>query len=76
LRPLGRNGRGRLLLREMKERAALPLLIRPAGVRDLSPQAQALFRLEAQASDCRGLCLPQPPPCGQEWRRGPVVLDI
>ncbi len=75
LRVLGMNRRGRLLLRQMKERAALPLLTRPAGVRSLSPQAQALFQLEVQAADCRGLCLPQPPPCGQEWRRGPVVLD-
>ncbi len=73
LRVLGLNGRGRLLLREMKGRAALPLVIRSTDVRDLPPQAQALFRLEVRAADCWGLCLPQPPPCGQEWRRGPAV---
>lgn len=74
LRVLGLNGRGRELLRRMKEEASLPLLTKPAGAANLSPQAQALFQLEARATDCRGLCLPQPPPCGQEWRRSPVVL--
>ncbi|MCC8120851.1 MAG: nucleotidyltransferase, partial [Oscillospiraceae bacterium] len=68
--------RGRLLLRQMKERAALPLRTRPAGVLSLSPQAQALFQIEVHAADCRGLCLPQPPPCGQEGGRGTGVLDV
>ena len=74
LRPLAFNGRGRALLGEMKRRASLPILTKPAHIRDLSPEAQALFALEERCTDRFGLCLPDLPPCGEELRRGPVVL--
>lgn len=74
LRVLGMNDTGRALLREIKARGALPVLTRPAHVRKLPGDAQRLFELEARATDLYGLCLPEVPPCGGEWTRGPEVL--
>lgn len=73
LRVLGLSSRGRALLREMKGRAALPLLTKPAHAQALSSQGEALFRLEARCTDLYGLCLSQVPPGGWEWRASPVV---
>jgi predicted nucleotidyltransferase len=74
LRVLGLNEVGRGLLRQIRRRGALPILTKPAHAARLSQDAQRLFRLEARATDLYGLCLPTVPPCGGEWRRGPVVL--
>lgn len=74
LRVLGMNGTGRALLREIARKSALPILTKPAHARQLSPAAQHLFELEAQATDLYGLCLPELRPCGVEWTQSPVVL--
>ena len=60
------------LLREMKERAALPVLTKPAHVRALGEEARRQFALEARCTDCYGLCLPEVSPCGREWTENPV----
>lgn len=73
LRVLGMNGTGRELLRAMQEKASLPVLTKPAHVRQLPAGAQRLFELEARAADLYSLCLPQPEPCGQEWTQSPVI---
>lgn len=75
LRVLGMNGTGRALLREIKAHGTLPVLTKPAHVRRLPDAAQRSFELDVRATDLYGLCLPEVPPCGQEWTRGPVVLE-
>lgn len=72
LRVLAFNPRGQALLKEMKTRAALPLLTKPAHVRALSGEAQALFELESRATDLFGLCFDQVRPCGLDYTTGPV----
>ena len=75
LRPLAMNQRGRALLARMRKQAALPILTKPAGVRRLSPEAQAVFSQEVRATDLYTLAYPGPPaPGGAEWREGPRVL--
>jgi predicted nucleotidyltransferase len=74
LRVLGLNETGRGLLRQIRQRGALPVLTKPAHVDRLTESAQRLFHMEARSTDLYGLCLPTVPPCGEEWRRGPVVL--
>lgn len=72
LRVLGFNSRGRELLRKI----TAPLLIKPAHIRDsarFSPEAQALFGLEARCTDLFALCFPTPRPGGLEWTAGPVI---
>lgn len=73
IRVLGFNGCGQELLKEMDRKAALPLLVKPAHSRRLSPQAQALFALEARFTDLFSLCFPTPRPGGPEWITDPVI---
>ena len=73
LRVLGFNARGREVLREMKQKARLPILTKPAHARALDGPGRQLFELEARCTDLYGLFLPQLPPPGQEWTRGPVI---
>lgn len=75
LRVLGLGGRGREILREMKERARLPILTKPAHARRLDGEGRRLFALEARCTDLYDLCLEHIPAPGREWREDPVVLD-
>mgnify|MGYP002537331191 FL=1 len=75
LRPLAMNQRGRALLAEARRCGALPILTKPADVRRLTPEAQAVFRREVLATDLYTLAFPgDPAPGGAEWREGPRVL--
>ena len=74
LRVLGMNDTGRTLLRSMSEHASLPILTKPAHVRNLSAEARGLFDAESRATDLYGFCLPELPPCGLEWKRNPVII--
>lgn len=75
LRVLAANGTGRALLARMREAASVPVLTKPANVRLLGPEAQALFALEARASDLYTLAYPDLSAArgGAEWREGPVI---
>ena len=75
LRVLAFNGQGRSLLREMKGRASLPILTKPAHIRGLSGSARALFELESRCTDLYDLCLETVPAPGREWTTGPVILE-
>lgn len=76
LRVLAANETGRALLGRMRKSAALPILTKPADVRRLSPQAQALFTLEVRATDLYTLAYPELAAAGggAEWRIGPVII--
>lgn len=75
LRVLGFNRRGREVLKEMKGRAALPILTKPAHARDLDEPGRRLFELEARCTDLYDLCFEQIRTPGREWTTGPVMLD-
>jgi hypothetical protein len=64
---LSANGRGRQVLKEMKDRASLPILTKPA-------HGRGLLELEARCTDLYGLCRRTVPPCGLEWIASPVIL--
>lgn len=74
LRVLGMSGRGKKLLREMKETAGLPILTKPAHIRDLGEEARLLFALECKGTDLFGLCFDKTRPCGMDYTTGPVIL--
>lgn len=76
LRVLAMNDRGKALLREMREAAALPVLTKPAGVRELSDDAARLFEWEARATDLYALAYPDLARSrgGSEWTTGPVIV--
>ena len=75
LRVLGANGRGRGLLREMVERAVLPVLTKPGSVRRLGERAQEVFDLESRCTDFYVLAFPELAQAGpgQEFAIGPVM---
>ena len=77
LRVLAMNDRGKSLLREMRKKAALPVLVKPADVRELSPAARRLMELEARATDLYALAYPDLAQSagGSEWRTNPVIVN-
>jgi predicted nucleotidyltransferase len=74
LRVLGFNERGRVLLKEMKHTASLPILTKPAHARELDEPGRRLFELEARCTDLYDLCFPVVPSPGREWTTGPAIL--
>ena len=73
VRVLGLGGRGRALLRRMKDTCPLPVIVKPAQAREMDGPARTLFESEARYNDLYGLCFPAPRPCGAEWIHSPVV---
>ena len=74
LRVLAMNARGRALLPAMKRTARLPILTRPAAVRQLGPEAVRCMELEARGTDLWQLCLAEPGPGGLEWKTGVRIV--
>lgn len=74
LRVLAMNERGRALLRAMKTRASAPILTKPAHVKTMDEACRRVFDAEVRCTDLYGLCLPQVPAGGRDWREGPVIL--
>lgn len=77
LRVLAMNETGKRLLREMRHCAALPVVIKPAAARGLSPEAATLMEAEARATDLYVLAYPalSQSAGGSEWRANPVVIE-
>ena len=79
-RILALNERGRRILRDAEAKQGLsgtgiPLLSKPAHVRELDDRAQMIFALGAQAHDFYTLFYPaeEQRVCGEDWRRGPAI---
>lgn len=77
IRVLAMNDKGKYLLHEMRKKADLPVLIKPADVRELSPEAQRLMEMEARATDLYTLAYPDLTQSagGSEWRTNPVIVE-
>ena len=76
LRVLAMNDKGKHLLHDMRERASLPILVKPADARMLSADAARLMELEARATDLYALAYPDlvQSAGGGEWRTSPVIV--
>ena len=77
LRVLAMNDRGKALLREMRTKARLPVVVKPADARELSPDARRLMETEAKATDLYTLAYPDLAQSkgGSEWTTNPVILE-
>ena len=73
LRVLAFNARGQAVLKEMKERARLPIVTKPAHARALGREGLRLFELEGRCTDLYDLCLETVPAPGREWTTGPAM---
>lgn len=76
IRVLAANGRGLEVLRRMRERARLPLITKPADIRELDGRAQRIFELENAATDlyCLGFQAVQERRAGRDWRISPSII--
>ncbi len=76
IRVLALGGRGREALREIKVRAGLPIVTKPAAAKLLPEKAREIFELEARAGDIYALMYAGPDQRrgGTEWTTSPVVL--
>ena len=61
----------------MRKTARLPVVVKPAGVRRLSEEAQRQFAREARTTDLYWLACPALDRAvpGREWRTGPVIAE-
>ena len=75
-RVLAANERGRGILSEMSEKGSVPVLTKPAAVRELDERAQRIFELEVRATDMYTLMYPNTAERrgGQEWRISPQII--
>lgn len=75
VRVLAANETGRGLLRIVGARAVLPILTKPAAVRELSVACQEVFRLESEAYDLWRLAAPgiEARTGGSIWRQSPYM---
>ena len=71
-RVLAFNDTGRSVLRQATEATAVPLITKPAHIRQLSPRAVSLFEKEVLATDLYNAALPayHQLPIGAEWQQG------
>ncbi|MCD7770199.1 MAG: nucleotidyltransferase family protein [Oscillospiraceae bacterium] len=75
-RLLASTERGRALLRDMGEKAAVPVITKPAAARELSGPAQEIFELTANARDfyVLGYQAAEERAGGSDWRTSPATL--
>ena len=76
LRVLAANARGRALLRQMAEASALPVITKPAAVKELSADVQRVFEVTAAAHDLYvlGYAEAERRRPGEDWRHSPAML--
>ncbi len=75
-RVLAANGPGRRILDRISEVRQIPVLTKPASVKNLEARAQRTFEKEAHATDLYVLAYPNVSERrgGQEWRTSPVMI--
>jgi len=75
IRVLAMDEKGKLLLRRMSQSAALPVIIKPASVRELDERSQRLFELGSAAHDLYvlGYANPECRMGGMDWRTTPYI---
>ncbi len=74
LRVLAANKRGCALLKEMKDKAALPVVTKSASVRKMGKAADRFFAAEAKYTDLYALCCPAIGKVDSEYTTDPVIL--
>ncbi len=76
IRVLAMNKKGMGVLREIKEKSALPVITKPAAASTLEGTAQAIFRKESDATDFYVLAYPKLENRigGQEWTISPRIM--
>ena len=61
-------------MKEMKKRAALPVVTKPAHGKELDDRGRRLFEIESKCTDLYDLCFERIKTPGREWTTGPVII--
>ncbi len=77
IRVLAANARGCALLHDVSRRGDLPVITKPASVREMSRECVELFQLGAAAHDLYvlGFCAREEKKGGKEWRTSPKIVQ-
>lgn len=77
-RLLAATDRGRELLRDISNKSRIPIITKPATVKNLSKEALAVYELGASARDLYVLGCPARGERrgGSDWRTGPAMVEI
>ncbi|MEG1244265.1 MAG: nucleotidyltransferase, partial [Oscillospiraceae bacterium] len=62
------------LLRQAKQKATLPIIMKPVQIKELDAYAQRIFELECASTDIYTLAMPTPLPCGMEMTENVVRI--
>lgn len=74
VRVLGFNEKGASLLKICKEKSKLPIVTRPADLKNLAEDAKRIYELECKARDLYSLCLKNPDVCGKEMTEKIIIV--
>lgn len=76
-RLLAANARGREMLAELKETSEIPIVTKPASVRELGERSETIFSLGAAAHDLYvlGYRAAEERRGGADWRTGPRIVE-
>ena len=76
-RLLAANARGREMLAELKETSEIPIVTKPASVRELGERSEMIFSLGAAAHDLYvlGYRAAEDRRGGADWRSGPRIVE-
>lgn len=76
-RLLAANARGREMLAELKETSEIPIVTKPASVRELGKRSETIFSLGAAAHDLYvlGYRAAEERRGGADWRTGPRIVE-
>ncbi len=75
IRVLGFSSQGEILLREIKQKASLPIIVNVAkDSYSLDDKAKALFNIDVKATDLRTIFEKSPTSCGQDFTNGIIKV--
>lgn len=76
-RVLAANARGCALLREISRKGEIPVITKPASVREMSAECREIFSLGSAAHDLYvlGFCAREEKKGGKEWRTSPKIVQ-
>ena len=74
IKVLGFNERGRELMRDLREKADLPIITKYSDSKKLDERGKRIYDLECKAADIYALSFWPALPCGTEQRQRPVKL--
>ena len=75
LRVLGMSEGGKELLKEMRESAKLPIIMKYADFKSAGGFARKIFEFEARAADLYSLSFTKPAPCGTEMTNAVYIAS-